>query len=197
MKKNMNDLLIALTKIENEIIESMPNIVKEYAENGLALVINRLHERGIPGESYSQRTTLVTKSVFLQKAKFKPDKVQNKTNKKKHIKFIKFPRASKAIPVMTLQNGYKQLRDIQGLQTANVDVTYTGRMIQNTKILGVENQGEGKAIAIIGGTNSEVKDKLKWNFLHYGNFLGIKKDIAEVINQIPGNRIRDIFKRNL
>lgn len=220
-KKTLDQLLEGLTNVERDIEASMPKIVAEYAESGLALVINKIqHETGVGGEVYSSRPSLVTQSVFLQKDKFKPDVVGEtlgrdaegklvkggvrtkkgsikKSETEKRYRYVKFPKASKAVPVMTLQNGYKELRDIQGLQTAKVDLTYSGRMIQNTKLLSVENRGAGKEVAMIGGTNKEVKDKLKWNYLHYGNFLGITKKIGEAINQIPVNRIKDIFNKHL
>ena len=220
MAKDLNDLLAALTNIENELTFKLSDIVTEYAQNGLALVINKVQTKGIGGESYSQRTMLVTQDVFLQKDKFHPDIIattlgrdsegklvkggsrnKNKTISKSktgdRYRYIKFKGASKAVPVMTLQNGYKELRDIQGLQTAFVDVTYSGRMIQNTKVLSVQTEGEGVEVAIIGGGDAETRKKLRGNFIHYGNFLGITPKIAEVINVIPVARVKEIFEKFL
>ena len=110
------------------------------------------------------------------------------------LKWIKFPHAKKAVPVMTLPGGYRELRSIQGLQVAHVDLTYSGRMFQNIKILSTENKAEFIVIAMIGGVNKETKDKLLGNYKRFGDFLAITPKIADVVNEIPANRINEIVK---
>ena len=221
MPRSIDDLINNLSKLEDELNAQLPKITLEYAENGIALIIHNIQQgEGIPGKQYSTKEMLVTQSSFLQKNKFKPDIVGEtlgrdaqgnlvkggvrtkkgtirRASTEKRIRFIKFPHASKAVPVMTLPGGYKMLRQIQGLQTAHVDVTYSGRMLQNTKILSTQERSKFIFLAIIGGINKETKDKLLGNYKHYGDFLALTPKIAEQIKDIPANRIAAIVKNTL
>lgn len=71
--------------------------------------------RGDIGQ-YSIKPTLVTKSQFTRKSSFK------------QTGWIKFPKARKAVPVMELKGGYKQLRSIQGKPSGRVNLDYSSAL---------------------------------------------------------------------
>lgn len=221
MARTFDDLLNNLTRLEQELKTQLPKIVEEYAQNAQALVIHEIQQgEGVPNARYSTAEMIVTQSVFLQKAKFKPDVIGTtlgrdengrlikggdrtkkgnikKASTEKRFRWIKFKKAKKAVPVMTLLGGYEELRRIQGLQTANVDLTYSGRMLQNVKVLNTENRDEFYIVAIIGGINQETKDKLLGNYNRFGDYLAITPAIADMINDIPVNRVRNIIQTML
>jgi hypothetical protein len=120
-----------------------------------------------------------------------------KRQAKPRYRFIKFPNAKKAVPVMTLQGGYTELRSIQGLQVSKIDLTYSGRMFQNIHVIKASNESTYKVVAIIGGINTDTKKKLEGNYLRFGDFLAITPKIAEVVNQIPIDRVQEIIVKHL
>lgn len=221
MANTFDDLIDKLTLLETELQAAMPNIALEYAQNAQALVINKIQQgSGVEGRQYSTNEMLATQSSFLQKGKFKPDvmattlgrdangkllKGGNRTGKGniakrgtgKRLRWIKFKNASKAVPVMTLRGGYKELRQIQGLPSGKVNLTYSGRMFQNIKVLRTENKEPYRVIAFIGGVQKETQNKLLGNYKRYGDFLAITPKIAKVINIIPKNRILELTKKIL
>jgi hypothetical protein len=213
MPKDLTDLANLFDFLEKEILKEGPAIAQEIAINGAALAIHRIQKEGVSGAQYSTNKMLATENMFNRKASFKQSLVEEtrfhrdqegkkKTkngDEKKVVKrklWIKFPRAKKAIPIMILPGGYKQLRELNGLQSAHVDLTFSGRMMQNIKLVAEKQEG-AKFLAVIGATTPEEKKKLYGNHAHYGNFLDPTAEEKKIINPIPLNRIRKIFDKVL
>lgn len=214
-KRPISELAKDLERLRDELIKQAPKITLEIAQNGAALAIRRVQKEGIPGKQYSTKPLFATRSMFNRQDKFEPTPIaselgrdengklvkggtRNKAGKinqrkvKKRVLFIKFKNMTRAVPVMILPGGYKQLRSIQGLQVAKVDLTYSARMLQNTKVLKQQNDGT-KYLAFIGATNQEEKDKLAANFKRYGAFLDPEKDELKLLEQVGFERVKLIF----
>jgi hypothetical protein len=97
---------------------------------------------------------------------------------------------------MILPGGYKELRTLNGRQVGHVDLSFFGRMWQNTKLVDRKNQGF-KFLAIIGATTKEDKAKLAGNRDRYGDFLAPTKEELQVLQQIQLNRLTEIFRKVL
>jgi hypothetical protein len=217
----LTDLESKLAELEKEILLQGPKIAAEIAVNALALAKNRIQsESGIVGKQYSTKPMLATLSMFNRKAGFEPTEIGSelgrdefgklikggkrnkkgeiakKKNAKKRFLWLKFPKAKKAVPVMILPGGYKELRKLNGLQTSKVDLTFSGRMFQNLKLLEPRNSG-AKFLAVIGAKDKENKDKLSGNFIRYGDFLAPTNDETEVLQTVQLNRLRSIFQKVL
>lgn len=215
MSKSLNDLLKDLDKLEAALIKAGPKIAQEVAQNAAALAIHRIQNEGIEGKSYSTKPMFATESNFNIKDRFEPTEIATqlgfdaagepvkggvrtkkgtikKSATKKRLLWIKFKGAKKATPVMLLPGGYKQLRQLNGLQTNHVDVTFSGRMIQNIKVLRQESK-ELKFLAIVGATQKEEKDKLKANATRYGYFLDPTPDEQKILQPIPFEIVKNIF----
>lgn len=200
-KKNLLDLIKALDLLEKEIIKEGPKISEEVAVNASALAIHRIQREGITGKTYSTNMMFATQSMFNRKAAFKPTEVPTKgkpgtTKKKKRLVWIKFKNARKAVPVMILPGGYKQFRGLNGLQSAHVDLTFTGRMFQNVKILQTKQAG-AKFLSIVGVPDPENKAKFAGNRDRFGDFMAPTKEDQQVINTIPVKRLRTVIKKVL
>lgn len=172
------------------------------------------------GFQYSTNPMLATKSQFHNTAAFEPTEISvafitkegkrkaggeriksgknkgsiNQRRTKKIFMWIKFKGAKKAVPVMMLPGGYKQLRSIQGDESGFVNLTYTGRMFQNTKIVRYVRTGYKFSVEV-GATQKEEQKKLFYNTLHYGNFLKPQQDELEAVQDIPHNRILAIAQK--
>lgn len=219
MPKDISELLRKFDQLEDIILQRAPDIADEIAQNAAAVVIHRIQTEGLEGQQYSTNFMLATESQFNRKSAFKATEVAttlgrdengklvkggvrnskgeiNKRKTGKRLLFIKFPGASKAVPVMLLPGGYKQLRELNGLPSNNVDLTFSGRMFQNIKVLNKEKSGL-KFTSLIGATNQENRDKIRGHRQHYGNFLAPNRKEAITLVEIPKNRINEIFKQVL
>jgi hypothetical protein len=218
---SLDDFDKRLALLESEIIKEGPRIAQEMAISALAMSRLRIQNEGVRGRQYSTKLMLATQSQFNIKARFKPTEIESTeigrigfrnqvaggfrqpgtgrvdrkgATRKKRLMWIKFKGAKKAVPVMVLHGGYKELRRLNGLQTAHVDFTFTGRMFQNIKLLEPKNQGL-KFLAFIGATNLEEKQKLFGLSRRFGTFLDPESDELKVLQQIQANRIQDVVKR--
>ena len=201
MAKSLDDLINDLDKIEKAVIAGLSDVVTEMGTSALALSVNQLHKKGIPGKKYSTREMYVSQSVFNNKGAFKPGGKRGFKGERlvpagvgpdgvKKYKLVKIKPKS-----MYLSGGYAQLRRIQGLQTSFVDGTYSGRMIQNTKPLYVKKYSDFRQASVIGGVDAETKKKLDGNFKRYGDFLKIPEEFIDAVNEIPINRIAEIITK--
>lgn len=216
MRLSVDELIKRLAEFERKVIAAAPKITMEMAQNTAALSIRRLQKEGIPGKRYSTKPMLATRDQFNRIDRFKPTPIAtllgrddsgslipggkrtkkgtvNKNTTEARVMWIKFKKAKKAVPVMILPGGYEELRKLNGLQTAHVDLTFSGRMTQNVKVLDSKNQ-EFKFYSFIGVTQAEEKAKLRGNRDRYGPFLDPTEKEIEIIKPIPFNRIEKLFK---
>lgn len=209
------DAFIEKTEVlEKTLLNAMPAISDEVALNALALIKNRIVDKGEGiGASYSTKPMLATKDQFVVKSAFKQTKVEEtrfhrdetgkRKSKGKHEKkvvkvglWIKFPGASKAVPVMELPQGYKQFREIQGREGAFVNLSLTGKMWQGVTIV-ARLQNELRFITTIGGSNKEAQDKLGWMTDKYGPFLKTLPEENEKLKALFEKRVQDVINRTL
>lgn len=173
-----------------------PAISDEIALNAIALIKNRIIDKeGIRGKSYSQRPMLATQDQFIVKSAFKQTKVPKKRGGTKGL-WIKFPTASKAVPVMELPGGYKQFREIQGRQGARVDLSLTGKMWQGVTITQRIQKGL-TFVTVIGGSNREAQSKLEWMTGKYGPFLVLMPEEKGKLNELMNKRLQPIVDKFL
>lgn len=203
--KTILDLIDDLAAAERQIAEALPKITEEYAESTNNLVIARIQKEGIPGKVYSTEPFYASPSVFNRKGSFKPIG-KNEDKPKKVSVFDTKTKKSKRVAVkedfterktMYLGEGYKELREVNGLQTNIVDVTFSGRMMQNIRTLSTKNVDEFHVQAIIGATNKENKDKLGGQFNRYGDFLQPTENETDLTRDIPAERIFTILEKTI
>lgn len=211
---SLEDLNKKLELLERNILSAAATIVTEYAADYTAVAIHSLQKEGVDGAKYSTDPMLATASMFNKKAAFKPTVVgttlgrddkgklvkggvrTKKGNVRKSstedlYKWVKFPGAKKAVPVMELEEGYKELRQLNGLQISHVDLTFTGRMLQNIRVLRDEQKGF-KFLAFIGASNEENKKKMEGLNKRYGNFLKIDNQVQVTLNKKAIKQFTDI-----
>lgn len=220
MARGLNEFIEKLKLLEVELLKAGPKIAVEIAQSATALSIRRIQKEGVTGKKYSTHPMFATQNMFNRKDRFKPTEIASelgrdesgklvkggsrnkkgevakKSTAKKRVMWIKFKGARKAVPVMLLPGGYKELRQLNGLQSNFVDLTFSGRMVQNIKVLKSSSR-EAKFLAIVGVDNPENKGKLAGNAKKYGDFLAPTEKEEEVLSTIPLNRITEIIKKVL
>jgi hypothetical protein len=112
-----------LKKQRDGLVSGRDKALRVAALDTNAIVSNRIFTGGKSSNgsigSYSTRATLATRSQFTRKSAFK------------QTGWIKFPKAKRAVPVMELKGGYKQLRSIQGKGTGSVNLDYSGALMKD------------------------------------------------------------------
>lgn len=109
-----------LKKQRDALVSSRDKALRVAALDTNAIVSNRIFtggksSRGSIG-NYSTKPSLATRNQFTRKAAFK------------QTGWVKFPKAKRAVPVMKLPGGYKQLRSIQGKATGSVNLDYSSAL---------------------------------------------------------------------
>lgn len=121
----------------------------------LAAYLQRIFNRGADSSetkigTYSTKLMLSTKDQFIKKSAFKQSlEEQTRFNKtklgqrkkigssgdlKKVVKvpvWIKFPNASKAVPVMIIEGGYAEFRRLNGAESGFVNLQFTGSLFES------------------------------------------------------------------
>lgn len=167
-----------LRKFENKLTKltgvGKNQMIREVASTLYANISHRIHNDGkaadnTPIGKYSTKLMLATKNQFKNKSKFKQSVIEStqlkfkntkqgvKTKKGKKTKqplWIKFPKAKKAVPVMMIEGGYRDFRNIQGMDAMNVNLNYFGNL---RKDFGFQAQGKDYVI----GFKSAYGEKLR------------------------------------
>ena len=111
--------------------------------------------------NYSTKELVVSKKAFHNKAAFKQSTRPNKGGGTRPM-YIKFPNAKKATPVMVLPGGYRQLKQIQNMQSWYVDLVYSGRT-RKAFLGSLRKFGRYGWAAIMRGTKTAEKAVLNEN----------------------------------
>lgn len=149
--KNLNTLRDELRLIENKVREILPDVAILLTLSAKAIAERNIKEKGF-GFAYSTNTV---PAWFLE------GKEWNGAGEA----FIK-----KKIDADEETN-WQELRAAQGMQTAFVDLTFSGTMWANMAPAPVENNGNIYS-APLAATNVEVQNKMNWNRDRYGDFIG-------------------------
>ena len=111
--------------------------------------------------NYSTKPLLVSKKAFVNKSAFKQSTRPKKGGGTRKM-YVKFPNAKKVTPVMFLQSGYRQLKQIQNLQSWYVDLVYSGRT-RKAFIGSLRKFGRYGWAAVMKGTKTAEKAVLNEN----------------------------------
>lgn len=182
--------------IERSKEKALERIIVPPANKMLATIKNRIQLDGENSEgrrigNYSTASMYVTQDQFDKRSSFKP--IGKNEKKRKTVQVFDIgTRKKKSVAVkedytlrksMYLQEGYKELRDIQGKPTDKVNATYRGDLI-------LSYQQQQTANAVLQGLTSE-QEKLKREGLekHFGGKImapqkeeidQYKKEVAEI-----------------
>lgn len=187
----LNDLDLKLQTLEAELLKETPKVVKLYATDYLAVAINQIQKEGIKGEQYSTTPFYAGKSIYNNKSGFSPRGKAFDGQKKKEQKKREDGTDRKT---MYLPGGYEELRQLNGLQTAFVDLTFSGRMFQNLGVVKEAIEG-GKFLAFIGASNQEEKDKLSGHAANYKTLLRLNPELLGPLQEDYVKRFSQIIKK--
>lgn len=215
----LDEYIYAVDAFLYTLEQEMPAVADEIALNALALVKNRIVDQGqgIKGAHYSTHPMLATKDQFIVESAFKQTQIESTrlsrddkgkvkrkkdgslvrkgSTKQKRGLWIKFPKASKAVPVMVLEQGYKEFREIQGRQGNVVDGSYTGKMWQGTTIVARISNRKNVWASVIGGNNQEAQNKLAWMTDKYGPFLTVFPEEEQMLATVYNARLQSLLNR--
>lgn len=210
----VNDLILKLERFELELRAEMPSIMKEVGETMLSFTLTEIRRNGgIRSNAQYSNNPGVPAYLYRGKNKDYPKAlnaagrayIESKIKYSKRIAGFKakdlasqgidrFPRGSANPFNYAGFINWKGLRAAQGLQITKVDLTYSGRMLQSVTFTGNTTSGDVFRV-IFGGSDMETRDKLKWNFERYGDFLAFSDECQRLGTLTADKRISEIYRR--
>lgn len=161
--------------------QDMVNVSEELAITAKSIIVHRIQNVGI-GETYSDKK-IPAYLFLLNEARLDTSSAKTFVRSK-----------AKAKNPEDRYTNWKEIREAHGNQTAFVDLTYTGRMLNNLGVIGTEIDND-LFVTVIGGFTDEVKKKLDWNAKRYGDFLVLEPDELKEISAIGEKRISELMKK--
>lgn len=170
------DFVRAIRQTIEDLKANAPDIVEEMAIAGKSLVQERIQREGF-GKKYS---TKYVPAFFLYGNAF------NAAGRA----FL-----AEQDDKNDLVN-HAELRAAQGLQTAFVDLTYTGRMWNSLTVIRNE-QAEASFRAFVGSSDAEGEKKLLYNANYFGDFLALNASERAEVDEIAKDRLESIVRKRL
>jgi len=189
-----------------ELDKKLDKIVKDVTNNhngtvmvsigieALTLLRKRVQETGINAEGqkykpYSTKPTLVGCKTFVRKSAC--TSLLGSKPKRKELEW----RTVNGHRLAILPGGYKQIRELQGRQTAHVDFSVTNDMWNDINVISKQTDHQ-KGIAIIGAKKEEEKKKLEGNTKRRGDILDLSRKEQDELMQRYNLQVLKIFKDN-
>lgn len=150
--------------------EVYPNVVETTLNSFKKRIFtNGLDTNGAAIGSYSEKPISVSKKAFVKKSSFTPSSKSGKT--------------------MSLKNGYKELKQVQGLKSDKVNLVYTGDLKESVVS---QKKGTGYAIGFSDKNNSEKAGQLESNYNK--TIFRFSENEKLKMNQMLATAIRKIHK---
>ena len=188
---DINDVIHRLEVVEKNFDFWLLSALEEVAINAISLVVNRIQQEGLPGKQYSDQK--LPPYFFYGKELNAGGRniLQRKDKKALRVALTaKGEKLKKNTGADQEDDGisYREWREANGLQVSIVDLTFTGRMLQNLGILESQKQ-DGIYRIVIGGLDKEVKDKLKWNAQRFGDFFAFTEEEKKLLGGLLKSRM--------
>lgn len=90
---------------------------------------------------------------------------------------------------------YEEWRQANGLQTAFVDLTFSGRMLQNLQIT-ERTKTDQFYKTIINASEKENLDKISWNHERFGDFLIVTAEQKLELDKLLDTLLQDFFDKH-
>lgn len=185
-ESNIDDIL---KNLEGKLtkIDKSKSMIREIASTLYANITRRIHNDGkdineAPIGNYSTKATLVGAKSFINKTA--ANKVFGSKSKRENLDWVTYKGRHLAI----LEGGYKQIRSLEGKDTANVNLFRTGQLRRD---FGFEAQGKDYVI----GFKSEYGAKLKkyqeehWNKKIWGASNEDKRIALQIFERYINNTL--------
>lgn len=176
-ESNIDQILKNLEGKLTKIDKSRP-MIREIATTLYASITRRIHNDGDdvdgnPIGSYSTKPTLVGAKSFVNSTA--ANKMFGSKAKRKALDWVTYRNRHLAV----LQGGYKQIRSLEGKDTANVNLFRTGQLRRD---FGFEAQGKDYVLGFKSSYGSNLK---KWQEEKWGKKIwGVTKQDQQIALQI-------------
>jgi len=176
------DMVNKYSKIAKDLPAIRLKLAIDAANDGLALVVERLQEHGEGAEG--QKFERYSEAMM-------PYWLINPNNYKGAGKVARFKKNAAA----KRNNGsYRALRQAYGLPTNKRTFTFEGDMLLSLEVF-VESHTEGKTTVVTKSRSREEQDKINWNSgMVDSNILSYNKEEIEFISQANLKRVQKLLE---
>ena len=91
---------------------------------------------------------------------------------------------------------YAEFRDINGLDSEDIDFTFSGDMWRNTGVKMVQSSG-AQTVVIVGGQTTRAQDIIDWQEERYGNIIAINEEEERFVIEAHEERVFGIIEKFL
>jgi len=163
-------------KLLDMINRDLPVYIKEtLAHDASAAVALRVQQtgknfRGGSFKSYSTKPMLTSGTTAKSKSVW--NKLASSKTSRRDLDWVTIKRRGKNVHLFELKGGYKQLRQLEGLQTAHKDFSFSQVMWNSYGVKRTVNTNN-EVVVTIGGKTQDSQDRINWNS---------KREGVEIIN---------------
>lgn len=175
---NLKDYRKHLQTTKRRILDELPKIADEIAVSTLSLVKDRSINEGI-----------IIEGKEGTKKEYSDNKIPTKFFKGKELN----GRGSAYITANALGT-WGAFRRAQGLPSDKVNLGYTMRMWTNIQVIRAISNGEGKITIVVGGSDTETREKITQNVERYGMFFDPTPDELALAQDVARDRINKLIK---
>lgn len=161
----------------------LSHISEEAALSAKALIVHHIQTEGI-GKTYS--TNKIPAFLFLLD--------ESRLDTQQTIAFVKS--VEDAPKPEDRETNWAAIRQAHGNQIAFVDLTFTGTMLNNLGVIKTEIIN-GKYVTTIGGFTEEVRKKLEYNAIRYGDFYKLIPEHEKLISDFIHKRTVEVHQKYL
>lgn len=177
--------------LEKMIERDLPTFIQErVAHSAQQLIENRVRVQGknYRGGSFKPYSTKpILSSGTTAKSKAVGNALAGSKSKRRQLEWRTVTHKGKQVRLFIVPGGYKQIRQIEGLQTGHKDFWFTTQMWGG---FGVKRKShtKNKITVTLGGTNKESQDKIDGNSEREGvNIINISdselKSLAKMVDK--------------
>ena len=144
---DIKDYINKVNNLKNDLPNRLQNeVYPQVIETTLNRFKTRIFIKGLDSNgneigSYSEKPISVPKKAFVKKSSFAPSSKSGKT--------------------MGLKNGYKELKEVQGLKSEKVNLVYTGDLKESVT---AQKKGTGYAVGFSDKNNSKKANQLEQKY---------------------------------
>lgn len=193
MKKPLSELIDKLNRIPEYLSEFMPGEVETTAKDFIALRVTQIRREGlkfrysnnpgVPAYLYKGKNSTYPNIINQAGRAFIDKKIKEgqKAKKSKFKGFVSFGSSNAGLV------NWKQIRQAQGFQVDEVDLSYTNQMLNSVAVIGKESS-RTRYRARISAIGTKNRAKFTGNYKRYGDFFQPDQKTKDILGKASAKR---------
>jgi len=187
----LDEAIRRIEKLEGMVARDLPIFIQErLSHSAIDMIENRVRVQGKNwrgGNFKPYSTKPILSSGTTAKSKAVGRTLASSKSKRRQLEWRTVEHKGRKVRLFIVPGGYKQIRQIEGLQTGHKDFWFTTQMWRGFGVKRVQKT-KNQVTVRLGGTNQESQDKIDANSEREGvNIINISdselKDLAKMVDK--------------